>query len=80
MAAGGRAARPGHRIWRLLKKLVTWRPLLLDRSSSGMQSVTAGQGQQVIMAPGRALWLSEREAAARQLTFRTCLGSDSCPP
>ena len=45
-------AQHGHRIWRLLK-LVTWMPLLLDRSSSGMQSVTAGKGQQAIIAPGR---------------------------
>ena len=73
-------AQHGHRTWCLLK-LVTWTPLLLEQSSSGMQSVTAGNGLQAIAAPGRSAvgWLQGSQLPWPP-TFRTCLGSSSHPP
>ena len=73
-------AQHGHRTWRLLK-LVTWTPLLLEQSSSSMQSVTAGNGQQAIAAPGRsAVGRLQGSQLPWPPTFRTCLGSSSHLP
>lgn len=66
-------AQHGHRIWHLLV-LVTWMPLLLDRSSSGMQSVTAGKGQQAIIPLAGAPWAGSRGTAAVASHVQDILG------
>ena len=50
-------------------KLVTWMPLLLEQTSSGMQNVAAGKGQQAIVAPGRSPvgWLQDNAVLVKQI-------------